>query len=231
MRPWSPAVRLADGPAGEPPLFCIHGGGGNVLIFADLARVLRGERPVYALEARGLAEGQTPLDRIEDMATLYLAAIREIQPHGPYQILGYSIGSRTAVEIARRLEESGEAVDRLILVDHAATALEGGEEDLNPEVPDLPDLDPEAVRRHLAVWRSCWEAARSWNPQPYGGGALLIVAEEGIHAAAADPALGWGSVVAGGVEVVRAPGDHFTVLARPQVEDLVACLAEKTQRT
>ncbi|HJX28080.1 MAG TPA: alpha/beta fold hydrolase, partial [Thermoanaerobaculia bacterium] len=227
--PWSPLVRLAEGKEGEAPLFCIHGGGGSVLVFADLARALGGELPVFGLEARGLSAGQAPVDRIEEMAGLYLDAIREARPSGPYRLLGYSIGAKVAFEIARRLEAEGERIDLLALLDIPAVvpaeADEALEAELSPEALALPRLDPESVRRHLAVWRASWEASRSWVPQAYGGRVLLIVAEEGGHPQEEDPTLGWSDFATGGVEVVTVPGGHFTLLAPPHVGALVAELS------
>ena len=122
------------------------------------------------------------------------------------------MGSKIAFEMARRLEAADEAVESLTLVDIPAVVPEGTEDVVDPEIPDLSGLDPAAVNRHLAVWRANREASRRWRPRPYGGSAVLWVAEEGLGAGAEDPTLGWGEVVEGGVRVVYAPGDHFTVL-------------------
>lgn len=43
--------------------------------------------------------------------------IRQVQPHGPYILGGYSGGGLTAWEVARLLEEAGEAVARVFLLD------------------------------------------------------------------------------------------------------------------
>jgi amino acid adenylation domain-containing protein len=227
-RSWSPLVRLAEGKEGEAPLFCIHGGGGSVLVFADLARALGEELPVFGLEARGLAAGPPPLDRIEAMADLYLEAIREVRPRGPYRLLGYSIGGKVAFEIARRLEAGGEPIELLAVLDIPAVVPEGADEafesELAAEVADFPQLDPESVRRHLAVWRASWKASRSWSPGSYGGQVLLMVAEKGEHPQQEDPTLGWSACAAGGVEVVTVPGGHFTLLAPPHVGTLARSL-------
>jgi len=57
-----------------------------------LARLLRTESAVYGIRASGSEPGETVYDHVEDMGRAYLAAIREIQPHGPYMIAGYSLG-------------------------------------------------------------------------------------------------------------------------------------------
>jgi thioesterase domain-containing protein len=44
------------------------------------------------------------------MVDSYLQAIRDVQPHGPYAVCGYSYGGVVAFEIAKRLEALGEEV-------------------------------------------------------------------------------------------------------------------------
>jgi len=99
------------------PLFLVHAVGGNVMAYRELARALDANRPVYAFEAPGLHGEARPLDSIETMADHYLQAMREVQPHGPYLVGGWSLGGVIALEMARRLEGLGERVARLILLD------------------------------------------------------------------------------------------------------------------
>jgi thioesterase domain-containing protein len=179
--------------------------------------------PIVALEARGLADGQTPLESIEDLAELYLSAIRKAWPRGPYRLLGYSMGGKVAFEMARRLEQEGETVEPLILLDIPALPRPESVPDLEvpEEVRALPGFDPELADRYLAVWRAHLKASHSWTPAPFGGKVRLLVAEEGTYAGNPDPALGWGAVAGGGVEVASTPGDHFSLLRPPHVQTLV----------
>jgi amino acid adenylation domain-containing protein len=113
---WSPLVPIrATG--SRRPLFFVHPSGGNVLLFSDLARRLGPEQPFYGLQAQGVDGKQPPLDRIEDMAALYVAAIRRQQPEGPYLIGGFSAGGVIAFEVAQQLRRAGQAVDLLAIVD------------------------------------------------------------------------------------------------------------------
>jgi thioesterase domain-containing protein len=54
---------------------------------------------------------------IEEMALDYLSRIREIQPSGPYRLLGWSFGGLVAHAMATRLQDQGEEVDLLVLLD------------------------------------------------------------------------------------------------------------------
>jgi thioesterase domain-containing protein len=121
---YNPLVCLQ--PAGEKrPFFCIHGAGGQVLRYVPLARSLGGRRPFWALQARGLTTVEEPHATVEEMAACYLAAIRTIQPAGPYLLGGYSLGGLIAYEMARRLEADGERVAFLGLIDMGAEEAAG----------------------------------------------------------------------------------------------------------
>nr|WP_244239402.1 non-ribosomal peptide synthetase [Corallococcus carmarthensis] len=113
---WTPLVPLERGESGHRPFFLVHPGGGNVLAYSELARRLGPALPVYGLQSRGL-DGRPVAESIEEMATLYIEAIRTVQPHGPYQLGGWSLGGVIAYEMARRLREAGEAVGLLALID------------------------------------------------------------------------------------------------------------------
>jgi thioesterase domain-containing protein len=107
----------------RPPLFCIHGGGGNVIGFRVLAEQLGDDQPVYCLQAHGLREGDQPLGSIEEMAANYLESIRQVRPRGPYMLTGHSAGAVVAYEIAQRLARTGEEISFLGLLDHPGPAL------------------------------------------------------------------------------------------------------------
>ena len=93
---------------GRPPFFCIHAEGGEVLFYADLARLLGPEQAVYGLQARGLDGKQKPHSTIEEMASHYIECIKTIQDTGPYILGGHSLGGKVAFEMARQLHRVGE---------------------------------------------------------------------------------------------------------------------------
>jgi thioesterase domain-containing protein/non-ribosomal peptide synthetase component F len=115
-RAWSPLVTIrAQG--SRPPFFCIHGGGGNVLIYRDLSQHLGADQPVYGLEAQGLDGVRPYLETIEEMASLYVKEIRRVQPHGPYYLGGYCMGGTVAYEMAQQFRAEGEQVALVALFD------------------------------------------------------------------------------------------------------------------
>jgi len=99
------------------PLFCVHGGPGNVLFYRDLARQLGTDYPLYGLQSRGLDGKGSYLTRVEDMAAYYLSEMRGLQPAGPYYLGGYCMGGAVAYEMAQRLVQEGQTIGALILFD------------------------------------------------------------------------------------------------------------------
>jgi len=99
------------------PLFCIHPGGGLSWCYSGLMRHLPPEHPIFGLQARAITEPQRAPQTIEEMAADYLQAIRRIQPAGPYNLLGWSFGGLVAHAIATWLQEHGETVALLALLD------------------------------------------------------------------------------------------------------------------
>ncbi|HEX7956811.1 MAG TPA: thioesterase domain-containing protein, partial [Pyrinomonadaceae bacterium] len=100
------------------------GAGGNVFSFAELARRLGPAQPFYGLQARGLDGVHAPQTRVEDMAAHYVEAVRTVQPEGPYLLGGWSMGGAVAFEMARQLQEQGQAVALLALLDAPAPTAE-----------------------------------------------------------------------------------------------------------
>ena len=99
------------------PLFVVSGVFGHVITFNGITRYLGEDQPVFALKPRGL-DGREPfLTRVEDMAAYYIRGVREIQPHGPYCLAGYSFGGFVVFEMAQQLHAAGETVSLLSLLD------------------------------------------------------------------------------------------------------------------
>ncbi|KAL3424904.1 nonribosomal peptide synthetase [Phlyctema vagabunda] len=90
------------------PLFLIHPGVGEILVFLNLAKFIV-DRPVYAIRARGF-DGEPFFEDLQEVISTYHKAIKEIQPEGPYAIAGYSYGSMVAFEITKVLERNGDRV-------------------------------------------------------------------------------------------------------------------------
>jgi acetoacetyl-CoA synthetase len=112
---FSPFVPLKAG-SEKPPIIIAHGLGGRAS-FSQLAKHIGTSNPVYGIQAKGVDGLEEPLDRIEDMTEFYLDALKQLQPHGPYILIGYSFGGLVALEMAQQLIEHGETIALLMLVD------------------------------------------------------------------------------------------------------------------
>src|SRR5262249_54844995 len=108
-RSWSCLVELrASG--SQPPLFFVHPGGGNVLCYLELNRLLGPDQPFYGFQTPGFY-GERPLfTRFEDLAAHYIEAMKAVQPEGPYFLGGWSLGGVLAYEIAQQLVAQGQGV-------------------------------------------------------------------------------------------------------------------------
>ncbi|SFO07874.1 Acyl transferase domain-containing protein [Roseovarius lutimaris] len=99
------------------PFFLVAGMFGNVLNLRHLAHLLGDDRPFYGLQARGLYGGEAPHDDLVEAARDYIAEMRQIQPHGPYLLGGFSGGGITAYEMAQQLRAAGEEVAAVVMLD------------------------------------------------------------------------------------------------------------------
>lgn len=93
----------------KAPLWLVHPGVGEVLVFLNLAKYIT-DRPVYALRARGFNEGEKYFESIAETVSIYHQHMKSVQPKGPYAIAGYSFGSMLAFEISKVLESQGDEV-------------------------------------------------------------------------------------------------------------------------
>ncbi|MFJ9153074.1 type I polyketide synthase [Streptomyces sp. NPDC102270] len=102
---------------GQRPLFCLHPGGGIGWRYAGLLAHLGEQQPVHAIQARGLDGVAAPATDAKDMVESYLGLLREIQPEGPYRLLGWSYGGMVAHAMATALQGEGERVELLAMLD------------------------------------------------------------------------------------------------------------------
>jgi thioesterase domain-containing protein len=104
----------------KPPLYIVHGAGGNVVNFYSLTTRIGADQPVYGVQAQALEANRPALHRMEDLAAHYLNEIRRVQPKGPYHILGYSFGGTVVLEMAHQLHEAGETLGLIGMLDTRA---------------------------------------------------------------------------------------------------------------
>jgi thioesterase domain-containing protein len=163
--PRVPPLLLLKAGTEHPPLFIAHGLGDTVFGLFQVVRQIEFPHSIYGMQARGVDGVDEPFASIEAMAQFHLDAIKQLQPHGPYFLIGYSLGGLVTLEIAQRLSASGERVALLALVD------------------SYPDKSHLSVPQHLLLFfrlakRRAWnriapalERTRSQIPEDIGGNA------------------------------------------------------------
>jgi amino acid adenylation domain-containing protein len=214
-----PLVLLRDGGEGRP-FFWFHPLGGSSLCYVELARRLSG-RALYGLEAEG-----NGFNSLADLADRYAAVLVRRQPAGPYLLGGWSFGGLLAWETARRLEELGREVALVALLDTRPPA---------PDAP-FPEVDDTTLDELLrsesgetgpelrAVVRAHLDALRAYRPEPLACPVLLFLAADRPHGETIDRAALWLPLARGGLAVETLPGDHFSLLAPPAVDELAVKL-------
>jgi amino acid adenylation domain-containing protein len=231
----------------RPPFFCVHGLGGAVLRFQELARHMAPDQPFYGIQPQGMDGGAPVLGSVEEMAACYIAEMRKFQPEGPYYIGGYSFGGLVAFEMARQLRDTGQEVGFLGLLD----TYPGQAKSKTALLSTLLKLSfaqqiayvRQRVKRYGKGIRRRWDAlflpkplkqvrsilARaelSYQPRTYlGPGTWFRAGERGLRGLDNSDA-NWSRWIAGGVEIHEFEGDHGSILKEP----MVSMLARKLRR-
>ncbi|QSL93033.1 amino acid adenylation domain-containing protein [Ectopseudomonas toyotomiensis] len=160
----SPLVPLSRADGAKGNLFCFHPSTGHVQDYRVLSDLL-GDWNLWGLQATYLAEGspQPGRDTLEALAAVYVEQLRRQQPQGPYHLLGWSLGGLLAFCAAAQLEQAGEEVAFLGIVDsqtQRSTAtqrlealLQSAAEQLDADSQQRLSTQAEAARAHLLEHR------------------------------------------------------------------------------
>jgi thioesterase domain-containing protein len=226
---FDPVLPLRRG-TGEP-LFCVAPASGIAWIYARLAEPL--ECPIYGLQAPGLHPGEAPAADIAQLVELHLPRIREIQPEGPYRLMGHSFGGLVAHALAVALRAEGERVSLLGLLD-CYPAQPDADPDREPELGpldlsafELSDEELDAVHRVRAA--SARLAAR-FVPGTFDGDALFFSAADDPRTA---PGAwrAWAPHVRGRIENHDIAADHHQMMrAAAPLSAIARVLKEKTRK-
>ncbi|AZQ32330.1 non-ribosomal peptide synthetase [Streptomyces cyaneochromogenes] len=215
------------------PLFCLHPSMGLSWSYAALLPYLPADLPVYGVQARGLAgPGELP-HSIEEMAADYADEIRAAQPEGPYHLLGWSFGGMIAQAIACRLEELGEEVALLALLDaypsnagksvsrdrgvsreEQASTLMEQEIEVSAGVDARGNLGDRVLSRMQEVLGNMARFAPGHTPRRFGGDVLLFIAahDRPEELPVPEARASWAPYTGGAVEAHEIPIDHYRML-------------------
>jgi thioesterase domain-containing protein len=171
------------------PLFCLPPAMGLGWGYSGLLGNIRPDRPLYALQEAGIAYEAPCPDSIEAAAEYYIALIKEVQPSGPYHLLGWSFGGMVAHAIACSLQQNHDEVTSLIILD-AYPAFESAG-DLVAEEDDVDGLNSNRIvlnqniglrsieiERILRLVKNSEELLLKYHPGQFVGDILLFMAKE-----------------------------------------------------
>jgi len=235
-----PSLVAVQSRGSKAPFFCVHGVGGLIIGFRDLARHLGEDQPFYGLQAQGMDGKRPVLTRVEDMATHYIQEICKVQAHGPYCLGGLCVGGWVAYEMAQQLRAQGEEVGLLAMLDTYTThwsrrsliikllrlspsqsvafaIRKAGVYLKNAGIIMQMQFLPPALKE---VREALHLASANYAPRPYPGRITFFRPAEKSIRDSDDPQAGWVELAVGGLEIVDVPGDHNNILDEPQVRVL-----------
>lgn len=242
----------------SPPLFLIHDMSGGVMSYRHLLRRLGTRRKVFGLEYPGQNDNATSVMSFVEMAAIYVDAIRAVWPHGPYYVVGFSMGAQIAFETASQLTAAGGEVRLLALIDGPTRKgkVSGLQREARKLSRGLFHLADERVERWpghllgvlhrelLRHWKKRREPHRKharlnfeglidaesarYLPPIYEGSVKVLRSTEGPEYFNRRY-LGWDQYASGPIEVFDISADHSTIMTEPRAA-LVAAYLEDWMR-
>lgn len=110
-------VRLQAGVEGNAALVLVHPVGGEVYYYQDLCKNLPEEMPVYAVQSPGLLDGGQAYESVKEMATVYLAEVKDRLIGDNFILGGASFGGLVALEMAHQSQQVDGVALPLVMID------------------------------------------------------------------------------------------------------------------
>jgi thioesterase domain-containing protein/acyl carrier protein len=243
----------------RPPLFCVARPNVNALGYLMLSRELGNDQPIYGLQVQ-LEVGDPDLEFSEEQfrttAAEYIRALKTVQPQGPYNLIGQCQGAYIAFEMVRLLEEAGEKVVFLGILDAWAEentrhkwlfyadlvywrlrSLDGSLIEktfesvrsrlLGRKTPDGSTM-PSAMDRRLRrkMLMQRYFPGKDFVSPVCSCPITVFRVKKQFWYRKNDEKMGWGSRTRMGVKVRTVPGDHLTMTRQPHIRELAAMITE-----
>ncbi|WP_159798144.1 alpha/beta fold hydrolase [Puerhibacterium puerhi] len=244
-------LRLRETGSGRA-VVCLPGAGSSSIAFAHLAARLPQDHSLYVLQTRGYERRGLVESSVRSVVAHRLAELRRLRPHGPYLLVGHSLGGVVAAAMARRLAAAGHDV-AVVLLDPLLAATAAGRttpglpplrEALSPEITpeQAATLDPWHVRR-IRLVRAAVVPVAGLLPMSTAQRDRVMFTHGGLiarrhHPAPwagptlayrtadnRDPEALWDALVPHRVVDRRFPCEHNSLLRPPYVDEIAADVA------
>jgi nonribosomal peptide synthetase DhbF len=203
------------------PIFCVHPASGFSWIYARLIRHVPPDHPIYALQIRNLSKPDILPKTIEEMAADYVDVIRSVQPTGPYNLLGWSLGGLLAYAMATHLQKAGHDVGTLTLLDSyplhllpsnwdvSSRPLEEVMEALSEEGHWVSKFSEEQFKGIAEAYFNNIRIAKEFVPRQLRGDVLLFLSTSTEDIS---PSEVWKPVIRGELKVFQIDCEHHEML-------------------
>ncbi|MGE6982632.1 enterobactin non-ribosomal peptide synthetase EntF [Kluyvera intermedia] len=222
-----------------PTLFCFHPASGFAWQFSVLSRYLSPRWSITGIQSPRPHGPMQTAATLDEVCEHHLARLLQQQPHGPYYLLGYSLGGTLAQGIAARLRQRGEEVAFLGLLDTWPPETQNWAEKeangLDPAVLAEIDREREAFlaaqqgqgsgELFSTIEGNYADAVRlltTAHSATFDGKATLFVAEK---TRSADPQAAWGPWIAE-LEVYRQDCAHVDIITPAAFESIGPVIRE-----
>jgi len=244
-------MKLGEGDSAIP-FFAVALPGVDAIGFAQLAHRLSPRHALYKLQAAAPVILRRPFRELEleELARTYVAAMRSIQPRGPYCLGSMCGGVVLTQKMILQLESEGEEVAFFAILD--TWVME------NTLIKPLWALDYyfqrfrywrsqpgyakfAALRRTLARriaprnqfvgngWQRAFWPGEGFQPPHFRAPVLLFKRPRQPYVRLRDPKMGWGARSLGGVEICEIKCGHFEMLREPHVGIVSQRLSDQLQ--
>jgi amino acid adenylation domain-containing protein/FkbM family methyltransferase len=243
-------VLLRGGADSAGALFLIHAGSGDVDGYLEFCRLLELGCPCYGIR---VDSGDYPFPQetsIEAIAEEYLALVRAVQPSGPYRLAGWCIGGTIAFEMAVQLEELGETVEFLGLINSSPPGFRLEDGAVLPSAASLESLTKESLLKALpSSWKQAIPGVDELSRRELLGYISIILSLDRarniyVPGAKVDAALHymvardfpikgkeqWIEFSARPIRFYEVRGDHFSIFSDPGVRELADIVNRHNQR-
>jgi len=236
-------MKIQNGDGSRVPFFAIVPPGEESLGYAMLARHMGPEQTVYKVQGHSpVTGGKRPYSE-QEMRSLtdeYVAAMRSVQPDGPYCLGGLCDGTHIAEQIVHKLESEGEEVGLFAIFDtwvlqHSQNRLLWKIHYYGQRVRQIRGLSlaerlgsykrvAENKVQNLAGShppRTDWRQAywpEDFTPTRFRAPVVLFKRPKQPFYYVNDPQMGWGERSEGGVTIHEVEFHHAEILREPHVK-------------